>query len=82
MTDAIRPLIAGNWKMNGLKASMAEFDAMLAGAGALAKADLLVCSARDADRGFRRQGPWFEAEGGRPGLPSEGLRRPYRRSLG
>ncbi|WP_454628062.1 triose-phosphate isomerase [Bradyrhizobium cenepequi] len=44
MTDAIRPLIAGNWKMNGLKASAGEFEAMLAGAGALAgKADLLVC---------------------------------------
>jgi triosephosphate isomerase (TIM) len=44
MTDAIRPLIAGNWKMNGLKASAGEFDAMLVGAGALAgKADLLVC---------------------------------------
>jgi triosephosphate isomerase (TIM) len=44
MTDAIRPLIAGNWKMNGLKSSMAEFEAMLAGAPALAaKADLLVC---------------------------------------
>src|ERR1700726_3134447 len=44
MTDAIRPLIAGNWKMNGLKASMAEFEAMLAGApGAAATADLLVC---------------------------------------
>ena len=44
MTDAIRPLIAGNWKMNGLKASMGEFEAMLAGAPAVAaKADLLVC---------------------------------------
>ena len=44
MTDAIRPLIAGNWKMNGLKASMAEFEAMLAGASRVAgKADLLVC---------------------------------------
>ncbi len=44
MTDAIRPLIAGNWKMNGLKSSLAEFEAMLADAGALAgKADLLVC---------------------------------------
>ena len=44
MTDALRPLIAGNWKMNGLKASMAEFEAMCAGAPALAsKADLLVC---------------------------------------
>ena len=44
MTDAIRPLIAGNWKMNGLTASTAEFEAMLAGAaGVAAKADLLVC---------------------------------------
>src|SRR5580698_1492131 len=44
MTTAIRPLIAGNWKMNGLKASMAELDAMLAGAsGVAAKCDLLVC---------------------------------------
>jgi triosephosphate isomerase len=44
MTDAIRPLIAGNWKMNGLKASSAEFEAMIAGAAGLAaKADLLVC---------------------------------------
>ena len=44
MTDAIRPLIAGNWKMNGLKAAEGEFAAMLAGAaGAATKADLLVC---------------------------------------
>ena len=44
MTDAIRPLIAGNWKMNGLKASLGEFEAMLAGsAAASVRADLLVC---------------------------------------
>jgi triosephosphate isomerase (TIM) len=44
MTDAIRPLIAGNWKMNGLKSSLGEFEAMLAGAAEVAaKADLLVC---------------------------------------
>jgi triosephosphate isomerase len=44
MTSTIRPLIAGNWKMNGLRSSMAEFEAMLAGAaGVSAKADLLVC---------------------------------------
>src|SRR5215469_16068490 len=44
MTDAIRPLIAGNWKMNGLSASMGEFEAMLAGSsGVITKADLLVC---------------------------------------
>jgi triosephosphate isomerase len=44
MPNVIRPLIAGNWKMNGLKASLAEFEAMLTGASAVAaKADLLVC---------------------------------------
>jgi triosephosphate isomerase (TIM) len=44
MTNAPRPLIAGNWKMNGLKASMAEFEAMLAGAPKVSgKVDLLVC---------------------------------------
>src|SRR4051794_9339074 len=44
MPDAIRPLIAGNWKMNGLKAAKAEFEATVAGAGSvIARADLLVC---------------------------------------
>src|SRR6202790_2689432 len=44
MTDAIRPLIAGNWKMNGLRSFRVEFEAMLAGAADVAaKADLLVC---------------------------------------
>ncbi len=44
MTSAIRPLIAGNWKMNGLKASMSELHAMMSGAaGVAAKCDLLVC---------------------------------------
>jgi triosephosphate isomerase len=53
MTDAIRPLIAGNWKMNGLKASLAEFEAMLAGAGPLVgKADLLVCPPASLITGF------------------------------
>jgi triosephosphate isomerase len=41
---AIRPLIAGNWKMNGLRASIGEFEAMLLGAASLnAGIDLLVC---------------------------------------
>ena len=53
MTDAIRPLIAGNWKMNGLKSSLGEFEAMIAGAGALAgKADLLVCPPATLIAGF------------------------------
>jgi triosephosphate isomerase len=53
MSDAIRPLIAGNWKMNGLKASRGEFEAMLAGARAFAdKADLLVCPPATLIAGF------------------------------
>ena len=53
MTDAIRPLIAGNWKMNGLKSSQAEFDAMREGASAVAdKADLLVCPPATLIAGF------------------------------
>jgi triosephosphate isomerase len=53
MTDAIRPLIAGNWKMNGLKASLGEFDAMLAGApDVTARADLLVCPPATLIAGF------------------------------
>ncbi len=44
MTDTSRPLIAGNWKMNGLKASMSELGAIAQGASGLwRKADLLVC---------------------------------------
>jgi triosephosphate isomerase len=44
MNPTIRPLIAGNWKMNGLRSSMTEFEGMLAGASKVAgKADLLVC---------------------------------------
>jgi len=44
MTDARRPLIAGNWKMNGLKASLGEISAIAHGAGDLwRKTDLLIC---------------------------------------
>ena len=41
---ADRPLIAGNWKMNGLRASIAELDRIIEGAGGLsAKTMLIVC---------------------------------------
>ncbi len=44
MATMRHPLVAGNWKMNGLRASLAELDATIAGVPALAdKADLLVC---------------------------------------
>ena len=38
----IRPLVAGNWKMNGLKAALAEFSQMAAGAAGF-NADLMIC---------------------------------------
>jgi len=44
MTDKRRPLIAGNWKMNGLKVSANELAAIGQGAEAVwRKADLLIC---------------------------------------
>jgi triosephosphate isomerase len=43
-TPTPRPLVAGNWKMNGLKASAAEFGRITQGAGALwPHADLMIC---------------------------------------
>ena len=40
---APRPLVAGNWKMNGLVASIGQLRAMIAGAENLAKVELMVC---------------------------------------
>jgi triosephosphate isomerase (TIM) len=36
------PLVAGNWKMNGLRSSLAELDQIIAGAPALT-AELMIC---------------------------------------
>ena len=44
MSARKRPLIAGNWKMNGLKASGSELQAIIAASAPIArKADLLIC---------------------------------------
>ena len=45
MTPGVRPLVAGNWKMNGLSGSLAEIDAIrqAADAGESGPAELLVC---------------------------------------
>ena len=44
MAAVLRPLVAGNWKMNGLVASEAELAKIIAGAAPLAaKAELMVC---------------------------------------
>jgi triosephosphate isomerase len=43
-TSNSRPLVAGNWKMNGLKASAAELVKIMHGAGGLwPKVDLMIC---------------------------------------
>src|SRR6202034_3736893 len=40
---ARRPLVAGNWKMNGVMASIGELRRILPAAPAVAKTDLMVC---------------------------------------
>jgi triosephosphate isomerase len=40
---ARRPLVAGNWKMNGLQASAGELEKIIAGARTLANVDVMVC---------------------------------------
>ena len=40
---ARRPLVAGNWKMNGLAASIGELEKIIAGARTLANVDVMVC---------------------------------------
>jgi triosephosphate isomerase len=44
MADTPRPLVAGNWKMNGLRSSSAELTKIMLGADDLAgRVDLMVC---------------------------------------
>src|SRR5258708_30514761 len=52
MASAPRPLIAGNWKMNGLAASAAELKAMIEGSRSLAGTDLMVCPPATLVAGF------------------------------
>src|SRR5580658_3296529 len=40
---ARRPLVAGNWKMNGLKASVGVLESIIAGARTLPNVELMVC---------------------------------------
>jgi triosephosphate isomerase len=48
-----RPLVAGNWKMNGLSGSLAEFDKIIAGAAVLpSRVDILICPPATLIAGF------------------------------
>jgi triosephosphate isomerase len=56
MTESVRPLVAGNWKMNGLRASAAELEKMIAGAaGVSAKTDLMICPPATLVAAFAQQ---------------------------
>ena len=49
---ARRPLVAGNWKMNGLAASLSVLEQIVAGAGALQMSSLMVCPPATLIAGF------------------------------
>ncbi len=40
---SLRPLLAGNWKMHGLRSSRRELDKIIAGARQLSGLDLIIC---------------------------------------
>ena len=49
---ARRPLVAGNWKMNGLRASIGELEKIIAGARKLGNVDVMVCPPATLIAGF------------------------------
>jgi triosephosphate isomerase len=49
---ARRPLVAGNWKMNGLQSSAGELQKIIAGAEKLADVDVMVCPPATLLAGF------------------------------
>src|SRR5271167_141858 len=49
---ALRPLVAGNWKMNGVTASVAVLEQIVVGARALSNVELIVCPPATLIAGF------------------------------
>ncbi len=43
MSEIVKPLVAGNWKMNGLRESLAELTGVIGGMPAELKADVMIC---------------------------------------
>jgi triosephosphate isomerase len=68
MTPDVRPFVAGNWKMNGLSASLVEIEAMrrAADAGEAGPAELAVCPPAT----LLAQAAW-KLEGGKLGLGAQ-----------
>ena len=83
MASAPRPLVAGNWKMNGLPASIGRARPRSSRARATCRhgrPDGL--SAGDADCAVRRRRARLPVAIGGAGLPRRGLRRLHRRYFG
>jgi triosephosphate isomerase (TIM) len=68
MTPDVRPLVAGNWKMNGLSGSLGEIEAMrrAADAGEAGVAELVICPPAT----LIAQAAW-KLKGGRLGLGAQ-----------
>ena len=81
MTPGVRPLVAGNWKMNGLSGSLAEIDAMrrAADAGESGVGRTPRLPAGDAARASRLEDQGRRAQPRRAGLLHRGERRFHRR---
>ena len=58
-----RPLVVANWKMNGLRASIADLEKIIAGARSLTAIDLIVCPPATLIAGFAAK-----AQGTRVGI--------------
>ena len=83
MAETPRPLVAGNWKMNGLRGSAAELTKIMSGAGEVAaRADLMVCPPATLLATFASLVQGTPVDGRRPGLPRRAVRRLHRRPLG
>lgn len=52
MADERRPLVVANWKMNGLQASLAQLQKIMAGARTLTMVDIVVCPPATLIAGF------------------------------
>ena len=77
----MKKLAAGNWKMNGNRAALAEVSALLAAHPAPA-CEMLLCPPATLLRRNGGFGDRLGARGRRAGLPCQGFGRAYRRYLG
>ena len=82
--DRPRPLVAGNWKMNGRKAALEVLGEIAAGYGddLREKVDLAVFPPATLLASFAEQAIGHRHHGRRAGLPRQGIGRLHRRPLG